>query len=157
MVAVLGTAILGAGAVLYFFNPSTHGFYPVCEFHALTGLNCPGCGGTRAVYQLLHGHILHALQDNALFVLSLAALAGRGAWLRRAKFATSRSRHFCRRHVLWAFLVIAVVFHRCCGICRHFPCSRRRPAGTFRFWRRMPGFVFNLDHESDTSINNHNL
>ena len=54
---VLGMAALGAGAVVFFFNPATHGFYPVCVFHQLTGLNCPGCGGTRSVYALLHGNI----------------------------------------------------------------------------------------------------
>ena len=54
---VLGATALGAGAVVFFFNPSTHGFYPVCLFHALTGWNCPGCGGTRAAYALLHGNI----------------------------------------------------------------------------------------------------
>ena len=26
-----------------------------CLFHELTGLYCPGCGGTRAVWALLHG------------------------------------------------------------------------------------------------------
>ncbi|MGA3284708.1 MAG: DUF2752 domain-containing protein, partial [Verrucomicrobiota bacterium] len=47
---VLAATVLGSGAVLFFFNPSTHGFYPVCLFHKLTGWNCPGCGGTRAAY-----------------------------------------------------------------------------------------------------------
>ena len=86
----------GSGAVLFFFNPAQHGFYPICLFHALTGLNCPGCGGTRAAYQLLHGHLLRALQDNALFVLSLAALAARAHGLPCKKSETGRSRFLCR-------------------------------------------------------------
>jgi hypothetical protein len=31
-----------------------------CVFHALTGYYCPGCGGTRAVYALLHFQLLRA-------------------------------------------------------------------------------------------------
>ncbi|HYA79082.1 MAG TPA: DUF2752 domain-containing protein [Candidatus Nitrosopolaris sp.] len=107
---VLVLAVLGSGAVLFFFDPSAHGIYPVCLFHTLTGLNCPGCGGTRAAYQLLHGHLLVALRDNALFIVALAGLALHGLW-----FAT---RKICRRpatlavppRILWGFLVIAVVF-----------------------------------------------
>jgi len=56
-------AALGSGAVLFLFDLAKHGFYPICLFHSLTGLNCPGCGATRAAYQLLHGHLLRALHD----------------------------------------------------------------------------------------------
>lgn len=76
----LTMAVLGSGAVLFFFDPARSGFYPVCLFHQLTGWNCPGCGGTRAAYQLLHGHLLRALRDNALFVLALVALGVWGVW-----------------------------------------------------------------------------
>jgi hypothetical protein len=107
---VTSVTIAGAGAVLYFFNPSTHGFYPVCEFHQLTGLNCPGCGGTRAAYQLLHGHIVQALHDNALFVLSLVALSGRGAWFATRKLRNQPTVPFLPSAALWAFLAIAAVF-----------------------------------------------
>ena len=29
-----------------------------CVLHNLTGYYCPGCGGTRAIHALLHGHIV---------------------------------------------------------------------------------------------------
>jgi len=109
-ITVCSAGLAGAGAVLYFFNPSTHGFYPVCEFHELTGLNCPGCGGTRATYELLHGHISRALHDNALLVLSLAALAGRGAWFAVRKRRSQPVPVFLPPKWLWAFLVVAIVF-----------------------------------------------
>ena len=37
-----------------------------CPFKALTGIPCPGCGGTRALYAILHGDILEALYINPL-------------------------------------------------------------------------------------------
>ena len=37
-------------------------YYPPCAFHMLTGLYCPGCGGTRAVRALMHGRLLLSLR-----------------------------------------------------------------------------------------------
>jgi hypothetical protein len=56
--------------------PAQARFYPVCPIHQFFGINCPGCGATRALAALLRGHIAEALRFNALFVLLLpAALA----------------------------------------------------------------------------------
>lgn len=57
-----------------------------CVFHAVTGLYCPGCGGTRAVRTLLRGDILksfqyHPLVPYALFAVLFSLItrwAGRG-------------------------------------------------------------------------------
>ncbi len=83
-VTVVFAGISGA-AILFFFDPTKHNFYPLCQFHLLTGLYCPGCGATRASYQLLHGNFLTALHDNDLYVLSLMALALRGLWFLKKK------------------------------------------------------------------------
>ena len=107
---VLVAAAFGSAAVLFFFNPNTHGFYPVCLFHALTGLNCPGCGGTRAAYQLLHGRLLPALHDNALFILALAALLGRGLWFMARKIRRQPATLAVPPKALWAFLLITIIF-----------------------------------------------
>ena len=107
---VLAAAALGSGAVLFFFDPAKHGFYPICLFHALTGLNCPGCGATRAAYQLLHGHWLSALRDNALFVLLLAALAVRSAQFVALRMRKRPATLKVSPKSLWAFLVLTVVF-----------------------------------------------
>jgi len=99
-VITLAAAALGSGAVLFFFDPSRHGFYPICLFHALTGWNCPGCGGTRAAFELLHGHWLRALHDNALLILALpvAAVWGGGRLVQ----------HLRHRPVTWAVPAWAV-------------------------------------------------
>lgn len=36
----------------------------VCGFLKLTGLKCPGCGGTRAFYELIHFHIWESIKQN---------------------------------------------------------------------------------------------
>lgn len=52
---------------------------PPCYFHKVTGLDCPGCGLTRATYSLLHGRFGDAFRLNplglALLPLALAGLS----------------------------------------------------------------------------------
>ena len=108
--AVVGAAAVGVGTMVFLFNPATHAFYPVCLFHALTGLNCPGCGMTRALHALLHGNVRLALKDNALFVLAPAALSiplvRQGVRILRGKPAAFN----VPPKFLWLFLVAALVF-----------------------------------------------
>ena len=109
-IVALALAALGSGAVLFFFDPTHYGFYPICLFHKLTGWNCPGCGGTRAAYQLLHGHLLRALHDNALFILILAGLA---VWSLRwavRKMRNQPATFNVPAKVWWWFLVVALIF-----------------------------------------------
>ena len=77
-----------AGApILFAYDPSVTAFYPRCVFHSLTGWQCPGCGTTRALHQLLHGHFRDAFRFNAmLFVFApfLATAAAKPEWFRRA-------------------------------------------------------------------------
>lgn len=64
--------LLIAGAVYVFvFEPGRSGFFPLCPFRLLTGLQCPGCGTTRALHELLHGHLLAAFMLNPLLLLAL--------------------------------------------------------------------------------------
>jgi len=45
-----------------------------CTILYLTGLQCPGCGGQRALHYLLHGEILTAICYNILFVVGFPFL-----------------------------------------------------------------------------------
>ncbi|WP_078888607.1 DUF2752 domain-containing protein [Streptomyces sclerotialus] len=78
-VAVTG---LTAAACAYLWHTDPHQpgqLLPRCPFNAMTGLLCPGCGGTRMAYDLLHGDLSAAFHDNAaLLVLGvpLAAYVG---------------------------------------------------------------------------------
>jgi len=68
--ASLAAAAL-AGVMLYRFPPAQYSFYPECPLHRLFGIQCPGCGATRALAALLHLHLSDALHANALFVCLL--------------------------------------------------------------------------------------
>lgn len=107
---VLTATLAGGAAVVFFFNPATYAFYPVCQFHRLTGLNCPGCGMTRALYALLHGEILLALRDNALFILALATLTIRTAWFGWNVVCGRTNGEFFPKIFLWLLLVVGLVF-----------------------------------------------
>ena len=64
----------GATAFLYAVDPNRHAVYPQCLLYNATGIYCAGCGATRGVYALLHGRVIEALHDNALFVAALPFL-----------------------------------------------------------------------------------
>ena len=66
---VAGGILLGGCVTLALVDPA--GGPPICPFKAVTGFDCPGCGGTRAVHQLLNGHLGAALDFNVLAVLAL--------------------------------------------------------------------------------------
>jgi hypothetical protein len=114
---LLGATALGVGAMVFFFNPSTHAFYPICVFHALTGLNCPGCGMTRALYALLHGNWLQALKDNALFVGSLVLAVIWSARLAVRKMRHQRVTLQIPSKILWLAFMVVILF----GVLRNLP------------------------------------
>lgn len=49
---------------------------PPCTLHSLTGLYCPGCGGTRALAALLRGHPLCSLYYHPIIPYAAAV----GGW-----------------------------------------------------------------------------
>jgi Protein of unknown function (DUF2752) len=66
---LLMAGLLTSCGILYSFPPSEYHFYPICPVYALTHLLCPGCGGTRALYQLLHLNFSEAWRLNALVTI----------------------------------------------------------------------------------------
>lgn len=109
--AIWVVVMLGCCALLFFFNPAQHGFYPRCAFYQLTGWQCPGCGGLRAAHQLLHGHVLTALHLNALAVASAPLLIW---WLWRERV---RGGVRLRARWVWWLLGVLVAF----GVARNLP------------------------------------
>lgn len=102
--------ILTVLALVYFVNPSTHRIYPVCHFHQLTGLHCPGCGMTRSLYALLHGDFLAALRMNALFISGIFFLATRAGWFLLNRRQGRNSPAFFPLKWLWPLLALLLIF-----------------------------------------------
>jgi hypothetical protein len=101
--------VLLLGAIYVFaFEPGKTGFFPPCLFRSLTGLSCPGCGSTRALHQLLHGHFADAFMLNPLFVIALPLLAF--ALFRHTALAfqgvTPRPNALPARYIYLIFMVI---------------------------------------------------
>jgi len=82
----LALLVAGAGAAGYLWSRDPHlpgQALPFCPWRRLTGLQCPGCGGTRMAYDLLHGDLAAAWHDNAALLLVLPLVAWLYAtWLR---------------------------------------------------------------------------
>jgi hypothetical protein len=102
-------ALLAAagGLVLFYFDPRQYHFYPVCFFYQTTGLLCPGCGASRAMHQLLHGHVATAFRFNPVLIVSLPILGWLGAryvWQKARNEPVSLGLRPC-----WLWLILAVV------------------------------------------------
>lgn len=77
---LLALALVGGAALLWRYDPARYRLYPRCQLHALTGLQCPGCGGLRALHALLHGRVGEAFRFNPLFVVGLPVALGLAGW-----------------------------------------------------------------------------
>jgi len=115
----LVTGVFAVAALMfYFLDPASAPGFWTCPFHKLTGWYCPGCGGQRALHEVLHGRILAALYLNAfavLFFLPLAAYAYLAYALRVLGLAQLPRLALKDRHVL-ALIAVMILF----GIVRNF-------------------------------------
>ncbi|MFB9504980.1 DUF2752 domain-containing protein [Streptomyces aurantiacus] len=68
-------AVAGAFAYVGSVDPNEPGHYPACPLFRLTGLYCPGCGGLRSAYAVVHGDLGTALGANAVAVFGYLLLA----------------------------------------------------------------------------------
>lgn len=108
--------VAGLLALMFVVKPGELWFFPQCLFHKWTGLNCPGCGATRALQELLHGNLSAAFHDNALLVLSLPFLAWAGLSLWRCR----KERCDLTVPQLWLLLLTMAIF----TVWRNLPSGR---------------------------------
>lgn len=97
--------------LLLLFNPTTAGFFPTCPFRALTGFQCPGCGSTRACYQLVHLHPIAAFKLNPLFMLTLPFIIyGLLGFTKSAITGKPQRRVLIPSIYLWGWLALMIFF-----------------------------------------------
>ena len=113
----LAVGVLGLAATAYvgLVDPNQAGHYPLCPTKYLSGLDCPGCGGLRAVHSLATGDVGGALDHNAFAVLVLLPLAVLlwGRWLVRSWRGDPPSTTpswWQRPAAMWAFVAVMAVF-----------------------------------------------
>ncbi len=114
-----GAAGMLAGAAgVWYFDPKTAGFFPVCPLYSLTGFACPGCGLTRGFHALFHGDVLGALDYNLM--LPFFALLVGFAFLSLIYFSVKGRKvpvNLLHPKALWVFLILLVGF----GVLRNLP------------------------------------
>jgi hypothetical protein len=110
-VAVVWLIIAGAATYLFLFDPAKGTGYPACPFRQLTGLQCPGCGGTRSLHQLLHGNPIEAFALNPLLIIALPFLTFLLLSFTRSKLSDKRITDVVPgRRYGWIFLALVVGF-----------------------------------------------
>ena len=116
--AAAATAMAAGVSAVFYFEPTTAGFFPACPLYTITGYACPGCGLTRGFHALFHGDILTALDFNALIPLVAIFF---GYWFLSLILVAVRGRGFgfgkMSAGLVATTFVLLVVF----GIVRNIP------------------------------------
>ena len=95
-----------AGVAVYLLVYSVVGKGIPCLFRAVTGLQCPGCGMTRALTALVHGNPAEAMDYNALS-LTLIPLIGIFLLIRAVKYIKTGKEGFSLPDIF--FLLICLI------------------------------------------------
>lgn len=82
-----------------------------CPFHELFHIYCPGCGGTRALFELLHGHILQSLYYNPAVFLGLLLILyyEAGAIITIIK-NNGKCYYYQKGKLIYGYLIIVALF-----------------------------------------------
>lgn len=82
--------------------------FPGCIFKEMTGYNCPGCGGTRAVIALLQGHFFQSFcyHPIVLYTIFLEWMLFTSSWL--SKRGIYASQLMLRPVHFYTFIVLLI-------------------------------------------------
>jgi len=84
---------------------------PTCPLKTATGIDCPGCGMTRALRALTHGDLALAVDNNLLLVLAVPVLVVAWLiWMGRSVGRTDRHVFTVENSRTWSTAVLVAVF-----------------------------------------------
>ena len=125
---LLLAAVLAVGiglATLKSVSPTAFpSIMPQCVVHKVTGLHCPGCGGTRAAHLALNGEWALAFRHHAPFVIGLPVLALAGLAAIFSRTLRHRIHRILAQPRTWGLFVAAMLVF---GVLRNLPFSWTRP------------------------------
>jgi hypothetical protein len=91
-------------------DPHRHGSWGLCPSRAI-GIDCPGCGGLRAVNDLTHGRLLDAASSNLYLVLAIPVVVLLlGRWMVDAWQGTERPASVLTTPLLVTAALVLVFF-----------------------------------------------
>ncbi|KRF17368.1 hypothetical protein ASG90_08775 [Nocardioides sp. Soil797] len=71
---LVAAGVTAATVALHLRDPHVGGSWGLCPFNYLSGLECPGCGGLRAVNDLTNFDVMGALSSNLLVVVAIPVM-----------------------------------------------------------------------------------
>lgn len=109
--AAVAATVVGAFTYVAVRNPYETSLTGPCALLHTTGLFCPGCGATRAAYEITQGDVLGAVQMNAFFTLIVlpAAVIGLAWWVAAVAGMKVPQANFSQR-TIWTVVGLMALF-----------------------------------------------
>lgn len=98
-----------AGAAAYFALAPALPEFPLCVVHTLSGVHCPTCGTTRALFALMHGDAAAAWKYNPVVFVLVAAVMRRVAMLTSERSAKVLGREPISVTLLVSFFALGLM------------------------------------------------